>query len=164
MTDTDRKKIKDQQIGEFVPTAGIASASNEVTELHSRTFCTSRPYAANDTAAWTKQLAHTVREVRVRACKVDTTTTIASDNTDYVKFTLTSQYPNGDAIATHGAYNTHGGAQGALTANVSGSFSLNAAVAVVPADAKFRIAQSIGGAGKNVVVTDTAFTLDVEEI
>ncbi len=161
---TDRSKVKDQQIGTLVTAAGITSASNEVSEIHSRTYTTSRPYAANNTAAWTKTLAHTVRKVKVRAFKIDTTANIAANDTDYVKFTLTSQYPNGASIATHGSWNTAIAAQGAITENVTASATCNAAVAVVPADAKFRVAQSIGGAGQNVTVTDTCFTLDVEEI
>ncbi len=161
---TDREKIKDQEKGTYVTANGITAASNEVTEIHSRTFTTSRPYAANNTAAWTKTLAHTVRKVKVRACKIDTTANIAANDTDYVKFTLTAQYPNGSSIATLGAWNTAASAQGAITENVTASITINAAVAVVPADAKFRIAQAIGGAGQNVTTTDTCFTLDVEEI
>src|SRR5574338_825430 len=158
-TQTDRDKVKDFQEGQAVSIAGISNAQSAISDMHSRQYSTSRPYAANDTAAWTKTLASLQRKSRCKAFKIDSTATIANDSTDYVKFTLSWQYANGDAGKTLGSWNTHTSAQGAITANVTASVTVvTNSDAEVPAGAKLRLAQAIGGAGKNVTVSDTAFT------
>lgn len=165
-TDTDRKKIKDQQKGYFVTAAGITSASNEVTEMHSRTVGpVLRAYAANDAATFTQVIATPQRKSRCRAIKIHAITAITGNATNYELFTFSSQYANGTALATLGTYNTHTGAQSTIAANVAGSVTVvTNSDAEIPAGGKVHVIMAPQGTGWNVSTVGTSFTVDLEEI
>lgn len=165
MPDTDRKKIKDQQIGTFVTAAGISSASNEVTEIHSRNFTAGRSYAANDAAAFTQPLVHVKRKSRVRKIQITSLADITGNATNYELFTFSTRLPNGDAGVTLGTWNTHTGAQSTITGNVSANVTVvTNADAILTAETKIRVAMAPQGTGWNVAYPGVSFSVDLEEI
>ncbi len=166
MPDTDRKKIKDQEVGTYVTAAGITSASNEVAKIHSRTFGpTHRPYAANDAATFTLLLANTQRKARVKAVKINSVVAITGNATNYQKFTFSTQHDNGTAIATLGSWNTHTGAQSTIAANTTATVTVATnSDAEVPALGKVFVIMAPTGDGWNATQASLSFTVDLEEI
>jgi hypothetical protein len=164
-TDTDRKKIKDQQAGEFRTAAGIVDPTGETNAMHRRTFSRGRPYAANDAAAFTDFAAHPMRKTRAKAIKIDAITAITGNATNYQVFTFSTQYPNGTAGVTLGSWNTHTSAQNTITANVTASVNVvSNSDADIPADMKIVCAMAPQGTGMNVPQAGLLFTYDLEEI
>ncbi len=165
MPDTDRKKLKDQIESELVTTAGISSAKTAVQDVHKRTFHTTRPYAANNAAAFTMVLAVTQRKARLRAVKINSLADITGNATNYQKFTVSSQYANGVAGATLGTWNTHTGAQSTITGNVAVTVSTSTnADSVLAAGDKVLIAMAATGDGWNVAYPGVSFIVDLEEV
>lgn len=164
-TDTDRKKIKDQQKGYFVTAAGIASSSNEVTSMHSRSLTVNRTYAANDAAAFTQRLSRVKRKSRLSSLVIDSIAEITGNATNYEVFTFSTRLPNGDAGVTLGTYNTHTGAGSTITANVPKSVTIVTNTdAEIAANSQILVAMAPQGTGWNVAYTGVTFTLDLEEI
>lgn len=165
MPDTDRKKIKDQQKGEFLTAAGISDAKGEVENMHKRSFFTNRAYAANDTAAFTQQLATSVRKTRVKAIKIDSIAAITGNATNYQLFTFSSRLSNGDAGVTLGTWNTNTSAQSTIAANVTASVTVvTNADSILAAGTKVYVAMAPTAAGWNVAYPGVSFTVDLEEI
>lgn len=128
MADSDRKKIKDQQIGVFETAAGIVDADGEVKKMHEETFVFDAGAASGDVAE--------IGIVFKKACVVKhieelPSASLANDGTDTDIVTRTVQKRDGiggaaASVATLGT-GTVGGA--ALTAFVPTSFALSATVA-----------------------------------
>jgi hypothetical protein len=165
MTDTDRKRIKDFQKGQFLTIAEISNSAGETENLHKRTYSVGRPYAANDSAAFSQQIVHTLRKVRVKAIKIDAMATVTGNAANYELFTFATQYPNGTAGKTLGTWNTAPAAQNTITANVTGSVTVvTNSDADIPADMKILVTMAPQGTGMNAAYPGTSFTVDLEEI
>ena len=165
MPDTDRKKIKDQQKGVYVTTAGIATVDESVNDLHKRTYSTRPPYAANDAATWVGlPICTHPRKCKARSFRITPTTVITGNATNYQLFTLAWRHANGDAGATLGTWNTHTGAQSTIAANAGVSMTLvTNSDAEIAANAHVKLTMAPQGTGWNVDQL-TEFTFDVEEI
>ena len=167
MTDTDRKKIKDQQKGEFVTTAGIADADAAVVAMHSRYLSYARTgseNAATNVAEVPMGINH--RLSRLRGAYLTADAAVANDGTDYNKVYVFAFPAAGGALGAGtlvASWNTHTSAQSAITANAKHSMSLvTAAAASIAADSVFTMKIGKTGAGK--AMTNIAITLDLEEI
>ncbi len=165
MPDTDRKKIKDQQEGVYASAKDISDAQDAVADMHKRTFHERRPYAANDAATFTVQLAKVKRKSRVKAIDIDAITVITGNATNYELFTFFTKLANGSAGVTLGTWNTHTGAQSTITANVSSAVTIATnADSILAAGTKVLCTMAPQGDGWNVSVNGTSFSVDVEEI
>ncbi len=123
MAKTDRELIKTQQAGSFdaiplaTPVASLAS-------LHSH----SRDYTKVGTENAATNVAATLmfsvrRKSKVGGITYLTGTNVAADNTNSVYFTVSKMTAGGTAVVV-ASFNTHAGAQGAITANVPAAFSV----------------------------------------
>lgn len=167
MTDTDRKKIKDQQEGEYKTTAGISSAHDAVVSMHSRYLNMSRTgseNAATNVAEVPGGIVH--RLSRLRGAYLSADAAVANDSTDYDTVYLYKFASTGGALGAGtllASWNTHTSAQGAITANAKHSMSLvSAAAASIAADSV--ITYKVGKTAAGKVLTNFSITLDLEEI
>jgi hypothetical protein len=160
---TDREIIKERDAGR-AGTYGLAGkATDEVAKMNRRSFNFTKVGTENAETNVATTVMFTVRR-KTKASEILylTGTTTASDNTDYVKITV-SKLTAGAGLTTVATYNTHGGAQGAITANVPASFSV-----LSNSDGTFAAGDSVHygitkhGAGK--VVAIGTFTVDGEEV
>jgi len=165
MPDTDRKKIKDQQKGVYVTTAGIATVDESVNDLHKRTYTARPPYAANNAATWVGlPIATPPRKTRIRSFRITPTTAITGNATNYQLFTLATRHANGDAGVTLGTWNTHASAQSTIAANAGVAMTVvTNSDAEIAANAHIKLTMAPQGDGWNVDQL-TEFTLDLEEI
>jgi hypothetical protein len=129
---TDRAKIKEQQEGTYVTAADISDAKDAVASMHARPipFVMSRTTANEFTEFPMGFAPHAARAKKVG---IQVAANIASDNTDYVVFKFFHR-TNGTSTL-YASWNTHGGAQGALTTAGPGVISSAATGLVVNSDA-----------------------------
>jgi len=167
MTDTDRKKIKDQQKGEFLTAAGISDADAAVVAMHSRHFNYARTgseNAATNVAEVPMGIVH--RLSRCRAVYFTSDAAVANDTSDYDTVYVYKFASTGGALGAGtlvASWNTHTSAQSAITANAKHSMSLvTAAAASIAADSV--LTMKVGKSGSGKVLTNFAITLDLEEI
>jgi hypothetical protein len=160
---TDRSILKTQQVGALTTAPDIVAPKTAVANAHTR----SRDFPKVGTENAETNVASTVMFTVNRASKTAsvqylTGTTTASDNTDYVVITVKKQTA-GAAATTIATYNTHGGAQGAITGNVPASFSVvaNSDSTLAANDTLHYIVSKIA-AGK--VLAIGTLTFDGEEI
>ncbi len=168
MPDTDRKKLKDFQIGQALSIAGITSAVLAVKSTHARArdyLKTGSENAATNVAEL--PMIFIKRASKLRGFAILPSANVASDNTDYVVFKF---YKRTGATSTLiASWNTHGGAQGALTTAAPGVGENVTMGLVVNADGEIATAHYLTfellkyGAGK-AVAANTMFSFGLEEI
>ncbi len=164
-TETDRKKIKDFQKGQYKTIASISDPSGEVENVHKRAFVVTRAYAANDAAAFTMEVATAKRKSRVKAIEIHSLATMTGNATNYQVFTFSSMLSNGTAGVTIGSWNTHTSAQNTITGNATASVTVVAnADAELAAGTKVLCAMAPQGTGVNVAYPGVSFVVDLEEI
>jgi hypothetical protein len=120
---TDREIVKERQVGQLQGYGLAAAPLTAVQAIHSRT----RDFAKVGTENAATNVAETVmfvtkRKARVKSVGYVTGTNVATDNTDYVVFTISKR--TGATATTVATFNTHGGAQGAITQYVAAAFSV----------------------------------------
>lgn len=121
---TDREILKNQQLGALTTAPAVSSPRTAIASAHTR----SRDFPKVGTENAETNVAVTVMYSVRRKCRLAgftylTGTTTASDNSDYAVITISKQTA-GASNTTIATFNTHGGAQGAITANVPASFSV----------------------------------------
>lgn len=166
MSDTDRKRIKDLQEGVHVAIAGITNARTSTHELHRRTRDFLKVGSENAATNVAETYLGTVhRKSKAKNIGI-TSTNVATDNTDY---TVIKFFKRKAGVSTLvGSWNTHGGAQGALTDQGPNLIALNAGL-ITNSDAEFAENSMFtytitkAGAGKAIPQYAT-FSPDFEEI
>lgn len=118
-TTTDRAKIKKAQKGSYL-TAGssgdnVSDMSGAVNAMHARPYATHRKAGSENAATNVAALPFgtVFHKAKAKAFAIQVVTNIAADNTNYAVIHFYGRY-NGTST-TLGSWNTHGGAQGALT-------------------------------------------------
>lgn len=114
MASTDRERIKDQQEGVYLTTGGMTNAKSAVDQMHCRAL--SFPKVGTENAE--TNVAETVmgfvpHKSRAKKFGLMTGTNIESDNTDYLVVKFFKRKAGTSTLI--GSWNTHGGAQGAIT-------------------------------------------------
>ncbi len=174
MPDTDRKKLKDQQTGALLGAAGISDAAAAVRAMHSRsvpfTKTGSENAATNVAEAPMFTYPTNRRKLKVTGFGIAVASNVATDNTHYavISFYMT---PSAGSAKLVGSWNTHGGAQGALTFGTIGQVVTTALGLVTNADA---VSSSTVGStftyailkyGNGVAIpANSVFTVGLEEI
>lgn len=110
-TQTDRDKVKSQQIGTYVTAAGIVSSETAIRELHQETF-TFITFAA---ATYVEQGITMVKKCKVKSIRIVAATTLAADATNNITCTVAKRDGAGGSATTIGTVTTDV-AGGALTA------------------------------------------------
>lgn len=149
---TDRDKIKKQQMGEFRTSAGITDSKGTVEKLHEETFVIIKPAGA--------PLAETAITM-VKACRVKSVrsvpgATLATHASNYVTGTVAKRDGAGGNATTIGvAYTTNSTGGAALTAFVPtvGAVSSTAGVADLAAGQILTFAEVDAGTTTEVQVT-----------
>ncbi len=112
---TDRKKIKDFESGVYLGIDGISAVPTAIQEIHTRprTFTkTGTENAATNVAE--SPMFFLKNRSRNRPMTIVTTANVATHNTDYIVVNFYKRL-SGTSVRL-GSWNTHGGAQGAMTA------------------------------------------------
>ncbi len=161
---TDRAILKNQQVGALTTAPDIVTPKTAIAQAHTR----SRDFTKIGTENAATNVASTVMFTVKRASKTASVsflsdTTTAADNTDYVVITVKKQTA-GASATTIATWNTHGGAQGAITANVPATFSVvaNSDSSLAANDSLHYLVTKQTGTGK--LVGAGTFTVDLEEI
>jgi hypothetical protein len=161
---TDREIIKEREAAR-AGTYGLAGkASDEYTKIHQRSGHFTKVGTENAETNVAATVMFTVnRKSKISTVKYLTGTATATDNTDYLKITVTKQTA-GAAATTVATYNTHGGAQGTITANVPASFSVvaNSDSTLAAGDSLHYAVTKHSATGK--VLAIGTFTVDFEEV
>lgn len=160
---TDREIIKQRLTG-VAQSYGLAADPKAATAaIHTR----SRDFAKVGTENAATNVAETLmfpvnRKSIPASIKFTTGTAVASDNTDYVVLTISKRTGTGAAV-TVASWNSHGGAQGAITANVPASLSIvpNADSVIAAGDI---LTYSLGKVGAGKAVGIGTITPDLEEV
>ena len=161
---TDRTKIKDQQKGEYLSTAGIVDSAGEVEKLHTRSFSVAVHALENAATNVTERPVGIIKRLsKIKAISIVPPAAVANDATDYVKVYVYKYTSAGATQTLLGSWNSATAAQGAMTAYAKHSLSLvTAAVASVSADSTITFHVGKFGAGK--VLGNCSVTGDHEEI
>ena len=164
MTDTDRKKIKDQQAGEFVTTAGIVDAAGEVTKIHSRLLNWARSGSENAATNIAEAPGGCIKRLsKIKSITVVPLESVSNDTTNYDKIYVYKYNSTGGSKTLIGSWNTHTSAQSAMTAFAKHTLSLvSSACASVAADSP--ITYHVGKSGSGQALTMFSVTVDGEEI
>jgi hypothetical protein len=101
-TQTDRDKIKDQQVGVYVTTAGMSNAQTAVEALHEETF-TFITFAA---APYVEQGIAMLKKCKVKSIRLTSATTLAAHATDNITATVSKRDGAGGAATAIGASTT----------------------------------------------------------
>lgn len=160
---TDREIIKERQVGQ-AQSYGLAGAPKDaVAAAHSHTRDFAKVGTENAATNVAETLMYVVnRKGLTKTVKYLTGTNVATDNTDYVVFKV-SKSTAGAASVQVASYNTHGGAQGAMTANIPASFSVvSNADAVIAASDTLHYTVTKVGAGKAVAIG--TISVDIEAV
>lgn len=126
MPDSNRKKIKDQQKGEFLTAAGMTDVASTVNEMHEETFIFDVPADA------------AVAEIGItilKACKLKSVkglaiTGLAANGSAYITQTVSKRDGAGGAAVIAATFNTNTAGQNkAITAWVPYDFTLSSTTA-----------------------------------
>ena len=160
---TDRSIFKERQAGQAqgyglaaLPTTGV------VADMHRR----QRDFAKVGTENAATNVAETVmftvkRKSKVVAVEYTTGTNVATDNTDYVVFTISKR--TGATATTVATFNTHGGAQGAITQYIGADFSVvSNSDSTLAADDILTYTIVKANSGKTIAIG--TITVDLEEV
>lgn len=149
-TQTDRDKVKDQQEGEFLTAKDIVSAKTAVQDMHSRTACAHRKMGAENAATNVAELPIGFVPVKSKPRKIGirVVTNIAADNSHYAVIHFYGRKAGTSTLV--GSWNTHGGAQGALT---------TAGPAVISTAATGLITNA-----QSEIAADSDFTFDIQKV
>lgn len=160
MTDTDRKKIKDQQKGTYLTAAGIDDADAAVTAMHTRTVCYPKVGTENADTNVAETLMFRVGRKSKPVVYYTSPVSATANATHYTLLTVTRKTAGVDAgiVAT---WNTHTSAQGAFTSNVPFAMVLNTGVTLLAGDTLHYIKRTVAD-GRSVGVG--SFTFELEEI
>lgn len=169
MTDTDRKKIKDEQEGVFLGLAGVADAHLATRDLHSITRDYTKATTENAitaSAALVPGLASVQRKSRLRDIGIYVTTNIAQNTANYAVINFYKRTAGTSTLI--GSWNTGATTQGALTTNIAGHVT-TAVGLITNSDADIAAGSSLvwniakTGTGQLVDV-GTVFSFDLEAI
>ncbi len=160
---TDREIIKERLAGQAT-TFGLASgAKDAVSKIHRRSRDFVKVGTENAATNVATTLMFTVkRPTKTVAFTFLTGTNVAADNTNSVTFTI-SKLTAGAGLTTVATWNTHAGAQGAITANVPANFSVvTNSDGTLAADDTLHYGITKASSGTQVAIG--TFTFDGEEV
>lgn len=129
---TDRFKIKEQQEGTYATAADISDVHDAVQAMNARPY----PFVVTRTTAnefSESPCGFVPHKSRVKKMGIQVVANIASDNTSYLIFNLFKRVAGTSTLVA--SWNTHGGAQGALTTAAPAVVSTAATGLVVNSDA-----------------------------
>lgn len=164
MTDTDRKKIKDHQVGMHLTDAGIADAKGAVQDAHTRAYNWARTGTENAATNVGESPGATIkRKAKIRKISLSPSVAVANSNTDHDVVYVYGYTSAGASKTLLGSWNTATAAQGAMVAFANHELSLVAtACASIPADSP--ISYHVGKFGNGQALAVFAVTVDAEEI
>ena len=163
-TQTDRDKIKKQQEGDYVTTAGISDAAGEVVKMHSRPYVIARTGSENAATNVAETPGCTIfRKSRIRDIRISSQDAVANDASHYDKVYVYKYTSAGGSKTLIGSWNTATAAQGAITAFASHSLDLVASE-VDEVDANSTITYHVGKTGNGQALNEFALSIDAEEI
>ncbi len=162
MAKTDREIIKTQQLGS-VDALGLATPAASVAAVHS----VSRDFTKLGTENAATNVAATLmfsvrRKQKVSGVTYLTATAAATNNTSYAYFTISKMTAGGTAVVV-ASYNSHGGAQSTITANVPAAFSVVANADAILASGD-TLHYTIGKISSGVAVDIGTITVDLEAV
>jgi hypothetical protein len=162
MAYTDREFRKYQEATALAGTNAVNSTI-EIQRIHSRSRDFVKVGTENAETNVAITLMYTVRrKSKLATFHYTTGTNVASDNTDYVKITV-SKLTAGAGTTTVATYNTHGGAQGIIVKDIPAAFSVSPnSDSTLAAGDTIHYAITKHGAGKAVAIG--TFTADFEEV
>ncbi len=169
MTITDRSRIKQQQEGQFLTAGGMTDGKLAVRHLHSRGLQGATKTGTENAAtnvAQTPALGYQFRKVKVRGIGITTFSNIATNNTSYNVFKFYKTVAGTSTLI--GSWNTHGGAQGAITLGTPAVIAVGTGL-ITNSDAEIAVGASIDyvitkvSAGQ-LVDPGMLFDFDLEEI
>ncbi len=161
---TDREYLKYQQAGALA-TSGASSPKDEVGKAHSRIRTFNLGAAENAATNTSETPLGTVRfKSRLKSVYLTHSSNIATDNSHYLLLQVWKRTSAGANVTLLGEWNSHGGAEGAITERVPAALDLvdNSDVVI---DAGSCLSYSVGKVGNGKAISQfSPLDFELEEV
>lgn len=164
-TATDRARLKQLHRGQFVTNNSASDPLGEVAEFHKRQRDVRKLGTENAATNMAETPALYVKRKSILRQLIGlVSANAATNNTNYAVINFYKRLgSNGGSQTLLASWNTHGGGQGTLTANLPGTFSLASSSNCVIAAGSVITYEVIKTSSGVAIPSDSVFVLDLEE-